>query len=165
MGTRKRSSSGVQVRLYHRGLLWLIIFNFSGAKLGEVKLGDIFYNATARCPHKTDFFKVCILFRDHIPLISATSGIVFVKGDWTPDSVECQVAEISETIDRETGKVLELNPKYIEPGQICRMVFVPLEPVYLESYSDFPELGRVKVKDGNKKKIGSGIIVHVEYRK
>jgi hypothetical protein len=43
-------------------------------------------------------------------------------------TVECQVVEISETIDKATGDVIEQYSTHIQSGQICRVVLVPLEP-------------------------------------
>lgn len=59
---------------------------------------------------------------------------------------------------------MEQDPTYIQPGQICRLILAPLKQLRFESYSDVPQLGRVKLVDQKGKIIGAGLIEHVEHK-
>lgn len=49
--------------------------------------------------------------------------------------------------DRRTGKTTEENPKSIKSGDAAIVNLVPSKPLCVESFSDFPPLGRFAVRD------------------
>merc|ERR1712151_966131 len=58
-----------------------------------------------------------------------------------------QFSNIKEKMDRRSGKVLEANPKFIKTGDACIVELVPSKPMCVESFTDFPPLGRFAVRD------------------
>jgi len=70
--------------------------------------------------------------------------------------VGCQVKEIREKINSETGEVVERQPAQIGENDAATIVF-SAEPLVVEKFSEIPELGRfVLVKDRN---IGAGVVL------
>jgi elongation factor 1-alpha len=70
--------------------------------------------------------------------------------------VACEVKEIRERIDSETGEVVERNPNMISENDAAVILF-STEPLVVEEFSEIPELGRfVLVKDRN---IGAGVVL------
>jgi len=70
--------------------------------------------------------------------------------------VGCQVKEIRERINSETGEVMERQPAGISENDAATIVFAT-EPLVVEKFSEIPELGRfVLVKDRN---IGAGVVL------
>ncbi len=61
--------------------------------------------------------------------------------------VACKFAHIKEKMDRRTGKVVEENPEYVESGDACIVVMEPMKPLCVESFTEFPPLGRFSVRD------------------
>lgn len=61
--------------------------------------------------------------------------------------VACKFAHIKEKMDRRTGKVVEENPTHIESGDACIVTMVPMKPLCVESFTEFPPLGRFSVRD------------------
>jgi elongation factor 1-alpha len=61
--------------------------------------------------------------------------------------VACKFALIKEKMDRRSGKVLEENPKFVKTGDACIVDLVPTKPLCVESFTDFPPLGRFAVRD------------------
>ena len=57
--------------------------------------------------------------------------------------IACKFAEIKEKCDRRTGKTTEENPKFIESDDAAMITLVPTKPLCVESFSDFPPLGRL----------------------
>ncbi|KAK2112738.1 Elongation factor 1-alpha 1 [Saguinus oedipus] len=58
-----------------------------------------------------------------------------------------QFAELKEKIDRRSGKKLEDDPKFLESGDAAIVDMVPGKPMCVESFSDYPPLGRFAVRD------------------
>jgi small GTP-binding protein len=70
--------------------------------------------------------------------------------------VKCEVKEIREKINSETGEVVEKQPAEIGENDAATILFAT-EPLVVEKFSEIPELGRfVLVKDRN---IGAGVVL------
>ena len=73
---------------------------------------------------------------------------------------KCQVKEIKERINSETGEKMGEDAKEIGENEAATIIFAS-EPVVVEKFSETPELGRfVLVRKG--KNIGAGVVLEVE---
>merc|ERR1712174_139646 len=61
--------------------------------------------------------------------------------------VACKFANIKEKMDRRSGKKLEDNPKFVKTGDACIVDLEPTKPMCVETFTDFPPLGRFAVRD------------------
>ena len=61
--------------------------------------------------------------------------------------VACVFSDIKQKIDRKTGEVLELDPEGVSEGDACIVEMEPTKPLSLESFHEFPPLGRFSVRD------------------
>lgn len=61
--------------------------------------------------------------------------------------IACKFSEIKEKCDRRTGKTTEENPKSIKSGDAAIVILVPSKPLCVESFQEFPPLGRFAVRD------------------
>merc|ERR1712029_267399 len=61
--------------------------------------------------------------------------------------IACKFDQITEKMDRRSGKTLEENPKFIKSGDAAMVTLKPSKPMTVESYSEFPPLGRFAVRD------------------
>jgi len=75
--------------------------------------------------------------------------------------VACKFSEIREKIDRRSGKVLEENPKMVKTGDAAMINLVPSKPMCVESFADYPPLGRFAVRD-MRQTVAVGIIKSVD---
>ena len=76
--------------------------------------------------------------------------------------VRCEIKEIKEKIDSETGEVIEKYPKEINEHDAATIVFAT-EPLVVEKFAEIPELGRfVMVKDS--KNIGAGVVLGANFK-
>jgi len=74
--------------------------------------------------------------------------------------VKCQIKEIREKINSETGEVMDRAPGFISQHEAATMLLAT-EPLVVELFSDIPELGRfILVRDS--KNIGAGIVLERE---
>ena len=75
--------------------------------------------------------------------------------------VECEIREIKEKINSETGEVIETNPNGINEHDAATIVF-DTEPLVVEKFAEIPELGRfVLVKNG--RNIGAGVVLDANF--
>ncbi|CAF89663.1 unnamed protein product [Tetraodon nigroviridis] len=64
-------------------------------------------------------------------------------------------------MDRRSGKKLEDNPKCLKSGEACMVKLVPSKPMCVESFANYPPLGRFAVRD-MKQTVAVGVIKSVE---
>ena len=60
---------------------------------------------------------------------------------------DCKFAELKGKIDCCSGKKLEDGPKFLKSGDAAIVDMVPGKPMCVESFSDYPPLGRSAVRD------------------
>ena len=92
---------------------------------------------------------ICTLFSNHPFYSSAEKS---EKGftpiiDCHTAHVACVFSDIKQKIDRKTGEVLELDPEGVSEGEACIVEMEPTKPLSLESFHEFPPLGRFSVRD------------------
>jgi len=61
--------------------------------------------------------------------------------------VACKFKEITQKMDRRSGKVLEENPKFVKSGDACMVTLEPSKPMCVEVFTEYPPLGRFAVRD------------------
>ncbi len=61
--------------------------------------------------------------------------------------IACKFMELIKKIDPKTGQVSEDNPQFLKKGDAAMVKLQPIKKVPLERYKDFPELGRIAVRD------------------
>ena len=75
--------------------------------------------------------------------------------------IACKFSELLEKIDRRSGKKLEDAPKFVKSGDAAIAVLTPSKPMCVESFSEYPPLGRFAVRD-MKQTVAVGVIKSVE---
>jgi elongation factor 1-alpha len=75
--------------------------------------------------------------------------------------IACKFAELIEKIDRRSGKSLEASPKFVKSGDACIVKLVPSKPMCVESYNEYPPLGRFAVRD-MRQTVAVGVIKSVD---
>ncbi len=59
----------------------------------------------------------------------------------------CRFVELIKKLDPRTGQTVEEKPAFLKTGDGALVRFEPLEPIAVEPYSEFPELGRFAIRD------------------
>ena len=75
--------------------------------------------------------------------------------------IACKFSELKEKIDRRSGKKLEDNPKFVKSGDAAIVELTPSKPMCVESFSEYPPLGRFAVRD-MKQTVAVGVIKAVD---
>jgi elongation factor 1-alpha len=61
--------------------------------------------------------------------------------------IACRFTELIKKIDPRSGQVVEEKPSFLKTGDAAWVKMEPLRPIAIETYTDFPELGRFAVRD------------------
>ena len=75
--------------------------------------------------------------------------------------IACKFRELLEKIDRRSGKTLEDFPSSLKSGDASIVDMVPIKPMCVETFQEYPPLGRFAVRD-MKQTVAVGIIKSVD---
>merc|ERR1712131_568494 len=75
--------------------------------------------------------------------------------------IACKFEELQEKIDRRSGKKLEVFPKKVKSGDASIGRMKPSKPMCVESFQQYPPLGRFAVRD-MRQTVAVGVIKAVE---
>lgn len=74
--------------------------------------------------------------------------------------IACKFAELKEKIDRRSGKKLEDNPKSLKSGDAAIVDMIPGKPMCVESFSEYPPLGKCYTNIPLEERNTSLLIIH-----
>jgi len=132
-------------------------FNVKGIPRDKIKRGDV-------AGYPDDIPTVAKSFTGRIFVIHHPTAIAM---GYTPvlhihtAQVAVRFDKLISKIDPRSGQIVEENPSYLRTGDAAVVSFVPLQPVALEKYTDFPQLGRFALRDMGTT-IGAGVVLEVE---
>jgi elongation factor 1-alpha len=119
-------------------------FNCKNVAVKDIKRGYVCSSST------DDPAKGCESFSAQVIIMSHPGQI---QNGYTP-VLDCHTSHIAtkfknidEKMDRRTGKVIEANPKFVKNGDACMVTLEPTKPMVVESFNDYPPLGRFAVRD------------------
>merc|ERR1712142_938650 len=133
-------------------------FNVKNVSIKDVKRGMVTSDSKADPARETKSFIAQVIVLNHPGEIHAGYQPVL---DCHTAHVACKFAELQQKIDRRSGKKLEDNPKMVKSGDAVIAKMVPSKAMCVESYSEFPPLGRFAVRD-MRQTVAVGVIKSVE---
>ncbi|KAI3783320.1 hypothetical protein L1987_42398 [Smallanthus sonchifolius] len=75
--------------------------------------------------------------------------------------IAVKFAEILTKIDRRSGKELEKEPKFLKNGDAGMIKMIPTKPMVVETFAEYPPLGRFAVRD-MRQTVAVGVIKSVD---
>jgi len=119
-------------------------FNCKNVSVKELKRGFVASNNADDPARGCDTFEASVIIMAHPGQI---------QNGYTPvlDCHTCHIATrfkaITEKSDRRTGKTIEENPKFVKTGDACTVTMEATKPMVVETFADYPPLGRFAVRD------------------
>jgi len=133
-------------------------FNVKNVSVKEVKRGNVCSDNKNDPAKEAANFDAQVIVLNHPGQIQAGYAPVL---DCHTAHIACKFGELLTKIDRRTGKSLEDNPKFVKSGDSCMVKMVPSKPMCVESFAEYPPLGRFAVRD-MKQTVAVGVIKAVE---
>lgn len=118
-------------------------FNLRGVDRKSIKRGDIL-GSTASPPSVAKEFEAQIIVIHH-PTAMAP-GYTPVLHAHTAQ-VAATLSEFVAKIDAKTGGIVEEKPKFLKTGDAAIVRIKPTRPLAIETFKEFPEIGRFALRD------------------
>ena len=140
-------------------------FNIKGLSVKDIKRGYVCGDSKNDPPREAETFVAQVIIMNHPGQIE--NGYTPVL-DCHTAHIACKFTEIQSKIDRRTGKATEEEPKFIKTGDSALVLLKPSKPMCVETFTEYPPLGRFAVRDmkqtvavgvikvANKKEVGTG---------
>ena len=119
-------------------------FNIKNVSVKDIKRGYVASNNKDHPASETESFLSQVIVMNHPGQISNGYAPVL---DCHTAHIACKFKDITQKIDRRTGKVIEENPKSIKNGDASIVKLEPSKPLCVEAFTEYPPLGRFAVRD------------------
>jgi elongation factor 1-alpha len=119
-------------------------FNVKNLSVKDIRRGMVAGDASKDPPQETADFDAQVIVLNHPGQIQ--NGYCPVL-DCHTAHIACKFNEILSKMDRRTGKETEKYPKALKSGDAAMINLVPSKPMCVESFADYPPLGRFAVRD------------------
>ncbi|KAI6652010.1 Elongation factor 1-alpha [Oopsacas minuta] len=135
-------------------------FNVKNVSVKELKRGSVAGDSKNCPPKQCNSFLSQVIVLNHPGQIHAGYTPVL---DCHTAHIACKFKELESKIDRRSGKKLEDNPTSLKTGDSALIQMVPQKPMVVESFSEFPPLGRFAVRD-MKQTVAVGVVKSVDFK-
>jgi elongation factor 1-alpha len=132
-------------------------FNVKNISVKDIRRGFVAGDSKNDPPLECADFNAQVIVLNHPGQIQAGYAPVL---DCHTAHIACKFQELLTKLDKRTGKEVEAQPKFIKSGDAAIVKMIPSKPMCVESYADYPPLGRFAVRD-MRQTVAVGVIKEV----
>jgi len=132
-------------------------FNIKNVAVKDIRRGFVCGDSKNDPPAETESFTAQVIVLNHPGLIHAGYAPVL---DCHTAHIACKFHELLTKVDRRSGKELEKEPKNIKSGDAAIVKLLPSKPMVVETFTEYPPLGRFAVRD-MRQTVAVGVIKEV----
>jgi elongation factor 1-alpha len=118
-------------------------FNVRGISKKDVHRGDVAGHPDSPPSVAREFIGQIIVIHHPTAIAAGYSPVLHSN----TGQISCRFKELISKLDPRTGQVVEKNPSFLKTGDGAVVRFEPIQPISVETYMDFPELGRFAIRD------------------
>jgi len=119
-------------------------FNVKNISVKDIRRGFVCSNTKNDPAKECESFTAQVIVLNHPGQISAGYAPVL---DCHTCHIACKFAALESKIDRRSGKEIEKDPKSVKSGEAVIVNMVPSKPMCVETFTEYPPLGRFAVRD------------------
>ena len=119
-------------------------FNVKNVSVKDIRRGNVAGDSKNDPPAETEDFTAQVIILNHPGQIHAGYAPVL---DCHTAHIACKFKELLSKVDRRDGKELEPTPKNVKSGDAAMVLLVPSKPMCVETFTEYPPLGRFAVRD------------------
>jgi elongation factor 1-alpha len=135
-------------------------FNVKNLSVKDIRRGFVCGNSKQDPPREAESFLAQVIVLNHPGQIAAGYAPVL---DCHTSHIACKFSELQAKVDRRSGKVTEEEPKTIKAGDAALVLMIPTKPMCVESFTEYPPLGRFAVRD-MRQTVAVGVVKGVNKR-
>jgi len=132
-------------------------FNVKNLAVKDLKRGYVCGDAKNDPPKGAESFEAQVIILNHPGEIKAGYAPVL---DCHTSHIACKFDALLQKLDKRTGQKKEDNPASLKKGEAGIVKLVPQKPLTVESFTEYPPLGRFAVRD-MKQTVAVGIVKKV----
>jgi len=132
-------------------------FNIKNVSVKEIRRGNVCGDSKNDPPRGCEDFTAQVIVMNHPGQICPGYSPVL---DCHTAHIACKFAEFLKKVDRRSGKEIEDNPKALKTGDAAFVKLIPSKPMCVETFTQYPPLGRFAVRD-MKQTVAVGVIKEV----
>jgi elongation factor 1-alpha len=132
-------------------------FNVKNLSVKDIRRGFVCGDAKQDPPQETESFNAQVIVLNHPGQIHAGYAPVL---DCHTAHIACKFSELLTKVDRRSGKETEKEPKNLKSGDAAMVKLLPSKPMCVETFSEYPPLGRFAVRD-MRQTVAVGVIKEV----
>ncbi len=118
-------------------------FNVRGIDRKDIRRGDVAGHPSNPPTVAKEFIgQIIVIYHPTAVAAGYTPVLHYHTGQ-----VACRFVELIKKLDPRTGRTVEEKPSFLKTGDGAIVRFEPVHPIAVETYSEFPELGRFAVRD------------------
>jgi len=134
-------------------------FNIKNIAVKELRRGYVASNAKENPALEAVSFDAQVIVMNHKNIMAGYTPVL----DCHTCHVACKFSQLRNKVDRRTNKLMEEEPKSVKTNEGCDVIMIPQRPMVVETFNEFPPLGRFAVRD-MKMTVAVGVIKGVEKR-